>query len=88
MPTVLICKKCGSNPVATNSKGEKVCISCIGITGDGQDLEEKEVSPVGAKCTDCGFKATEEYLEKWNSGIPPFFNEKRMTFYCGCRGWN
>lgn len=74
--------------VATDSKGKPACISCTGIRPDASIPEEIEISIVGAKCTDCGFKATEEYLEKWNSGIPPFYNAKSNSFYCGCRGWN
>ena len=71
-----------------DSKGEPVCPICLGINPDSGIPEEIEDSPVGAKCTDCGFIATKKYLEGWKDGIPPFYNPISKHFYCGCRGWN
>jgi hypothetical protein len=79
--------KCGHAANATDSKGNPVCVICIGIDPGAEIVDESPPNLEGrtARCVYCS-------CEEPSSPNLPFFeyNPKgeKDTFYCGCRGWD
>jgi len=78
--------KCGHAPNGTDSKGNPVCVICIGFTEKARIVaEEPNLEGRTARCTYCG-------QERPSSTKLAFFeyrpDQPTDDYYCGCRGWN
>lgn len=93
MVKIVFCKGCGAKlGDCKNGLGEVVCVMCAGIEPESGVPVTMEL-PETIHCSDCDStmtlnQDTGRYCEHWKDGIPPFFNAKRGTYYCGCRGWD
>ncbi len=78
MRYLIYCPMCDHAEVKTGKRKprRKVCKNC-------GEKEVKVISGSELKCYIDGKKFSETDLT-----IPPSFNLKAKTFYCGCRGWD
>jgi len=79
--------KCGHVAQGVDSKGNPVCVICVGITPDAEIIEDNlpDLNSRIAICTYCGKTRPSDF------GLP-FFEyrpDKRLDkWYDGCLGWN
>lgn len=89
--------KCGHAAQGVNSKGEPVCVICIGIDpGATVVADEPDLTGRKAICDSC--KSDESIVD--SSTDLAFFeyrkdskhkikgHEEKDSYYCGCRGWD
>lgn len=80
--TVQVCAGCSLQQMARDSTThEPACPIC------GSKEFISSTLPEELKCDDCDkVTKTEKILKMWKE--PPFYNSKRKTYYCGCRGFD
>jgi hypothetical protein len=80
--------KCGHSANSTDTKGNPVCVICIGIVA-GADEIVKEPPSLEGRFARCSYGDHAKVPSSYDLAFFEYRPEREEdTYYCGCYGWD